>query len=98
MVDQIADLFRTTHKVKTQQVVKSRGHHCGDVGLVGCLVNAEGPVPLLLSGVQLVQTDRVQFHFLRAVFTQQLKSRVDLTLVVAPDVRPSGGVDLTSDV
>ncbi len=31
MVDQIADLFRTTHKVKTQQVVKSRGHHCCDV-------------------------------------------------------------------
>ncbi len=28
MVDQIADLFRTTHKVKTQQVVKSRGQHC----------------------------------------------------------------------
>jgi hypothetical protein len=25
MVDQLADLFRTTHKVKTQQVVKSRG-------------------------------------------------------------------------
>ena len=26
-VDQLADLFRTTTKVKTQQVVKSRGHH-----------------------------------------------------------------------
>ena len=26
MVDQLADLFRTTHKVKTQQVVKIRGH------------------------------------------------------------------------
>ena len=26
-VEQIDDLFRTTHKVKTQQVVKSRGHH-----------------------------------------------------------------------
>jgi hypothetical protein len=25
MVDQLADIFRTTHKVKTQQVVKSRG-------------------------------------------------------------------------
>jgi hypothetical protein len=31
MVDQLADLFRTTHKVKTQQVVKSRGHQCGDI-------------------------------------------------------------------
>ncbi len=28
VVDQIVDLFRTTHKVKTQQVVKSRGQHC----------------------------------------------------------------------
>jgi hypothetical protein len=31
MVDQVADFFRTTHKVKTQQVVKSRGQHCGDI-------------------------------------------------------------------
>jgi hypothetical protein len=30
-VDQLADLFRTTHKVKTQQVVKCRGQHCGDL-------------------------------------------------------------------
>jgi hypothetical protein len=30
MVDQITDLFRTTHKVKTQQVIKSRGQHCGE--------------------------------------------------------------------
>ena len=33
MVDQFADLFRTTHKVKTQQVVKNRGRHCGDIEL-----------------------------------------------------------------
>jgi hypothetical protein len=33
MVDQLADLFHTTHKVKTQQVVKNRGHHCGDIEL-----------------------------------------------------------------
>ena len=33
VVDQLPDLFRTTHKVKTQQVVKSRGHHCGDLEL-----------------------------------------------------------------
>jgi hypothetical protein len=33
MGDQFADLFRTTHKVQTQQVVKSRGQHCGDVEL-----------------------------------------------------------------
>jgi hypothetical protein len=48
VVDQFADLFRTTHKVKTQQVVKSRGHHCGDIDLTGYLVNATGPVSLVL--------------------------------------------------
>jgi hypothetical protein len=48
MVDQVSDLFRTTHKVKTQQVVKSRGHHCGDIELVGYLPNEAGPVPLVL--------------------------------------------------
>jgi hypothetical protein len=48
MVDQLADLFRTTHKVKTQQVVKSRGQHCGDIELAGYLANETGPVPLVL--------------------------------------------------
>ncbi len=43
-VDQLADLFRTTHRVKTQQVVKNRGQHCGDIELT----NADGPVPLVL--------------------------------------------------
>ena len=47
-VDQLADLFRTTHKAKTHQVVKSRGQHCGDIELVGYLTNAAGPVPLVL--------------------------------------------------
>ena len=35
VVDPLADLFRTTHRVKTQQVVKSRGQHCGDIELAG---------------------------------------------------------------
>ncbi len=35
MVDQVADLFHTTHKVKTQHVVKNRGQHCGDIELGG---------------------------------------------------------------
>jgi hypothetical protein len=56
-VDQITDLFRTTHKVKTQQVVKSRGQHCGDIELVGCLANESGPVPLVL--VLHIPHDRV---------------------------------------
>jgi hypothetical protein len=48
MVDQVADLFRTTHKVKTQHVVKSRGQHCGDIQLEGYLANEAGMVPLVL--------------------------------------------------
>ncbi len=47
-VDQLADLFRTTHKAKTQQVVKVRGHHCGDMEIEGYLTNTSGPVPLVL--------------------------------------------------
>ena len=48
LVDQLADLFRTTHKVKTEQVVKNRGHHCGDIEVAGYLVNAADPVSLVL--------------------------------------------------
>jgi hypothetical protein len=48
MVDQVDELFRTTDKVKTQEVVKSRGHHCGDIELTGYLANETGPVSLVL--------------------------------------------------
>ena len=37
VVDQLADLFRTTHKEKTQQVIRTRGQHCGDIELEGYL-------------------------------------------------------------
>jgi hypothetical protein len=47
-VDQIADLFRTTHKVKTEQVTRSRGQRCGDIELAGYLANVAGPVSLVL--------------------------------------------------
>ncbi len=47
-VDQLADFFRTTTKVKTEQVVKSRGQHCGDIDLAGYLANETGPVSLVL--------------------------------------------------
>jgi hypothetical protein len=47
-VEQLADLFRTTHKVKTQQVTKHRGRHRGDIELVSYLVNEDGPVPLVM--------------------------------------------------
>jgi hypothetical protein len=48
MVDQLPDLFRTTHKVKTQEVVKNRGQHRGDIDLAGYLVNETDPVSLVL--------------------------------------------------
>ena len=38
-VDQLPDLFLTTHTVKTQHVTKSRGRHCGDVELSPYLPN-----------------------------------------------------------
>ena len=47
-VDQITDLFRTTHKVKTQQLAKNRGQQCGDIQLSDYLANEAGPVPLVL--------------------------------------------------
>ena len=46
--EQLADLFRTTHTVKTQQVARSRGQRCGDIELAAYLANAAGPVPLVL--------------------------------------------------
>jgi hypothetical protein len=47
-VEQLADLFRTTHKTKTHHVTKRRGRHCGDLELVSYLANPTGPVPLVL--------------------------------------------------
>jgi hypothetical protein len=49
MVDQVADFFRTTHKVKTHQVVKIRGQYCGDIELSAYLANEADPVPLVLN-------------------------------------------------
>ena len=45
------------------------------------------------SGVQLAQTDRDQFHFRRAVFSQQLKSKVGLALVKAEVLRINLNLD-----
>ena len=42
-VDQLVDLFLTNHKVKTQQVVRSRGQRCGDIELAGYLTFRAGP-------------------------------------------------------
>jgi hypothetical protein len=184
MVDQLTDLFLTTHKVKTHQVVKSRGQHCGDIELAGYLANEAGPVPLVLdlridhdrvgsssdptlnghlkypnnldqslndagadkirkyradynnrtpsavsfmpaiastsdrlhsefvrllflqthretdrfftaSGVQSAQSDRGQFHFRRAAFSQHLKSKVGLALAKAEALRFNLNIDGT---
>jgi hypothetical protein len=48
VVDKLADLFRTTTKTKTQQVIRSRGQHCVDIELAGYLANESGTVPLVL--------------------------------------------------
>jgi hypothetical protein len=48
VVDQIADLFRTTHKVKTQLVARSRGQERGDIELASYPENATGREPLVL--------------------------------------------------
>jgi hypothetical protein len=47
-VEQLADLFRTTHHTKTQHVTKSRERDCGDIELEVYLANAADPVPLVL--------------------------------------------------
>ncbi len=47
-VEQLADLFRTTHRVKTQQVARSRGQRCGDIELANYLADPADPVPLVL--------------------------------------------------
>ncbi len=48
VVEQLADLFCTTHTVKTQHVTKSRGRHCGDIKLEDYLANTVVPVTLVL--------------------------------------------------
>ncbi len=48
VVDQLTDLFHTTHTVKRQHVTKSRGRHRGDIDLVTYLVNTTGPVSLVM--------------------------------------------------
>jgi hypothetical protein len=45
------------------------------------------------SGVQLAQTDRDQFHFHRAAFSQQLKRKVGLALVKVSALRINLNLD-----
>jgi hypothetical protein len=56
VVEQLPDLFRTTHHTKTKQVTKNRGRHCGDIQVEVYLANAADPVPLVLD--LLITDDR----------------------------------------
>ena len=47
-VEQLPDLLLTTHRVKTQQVAKSRGQWCGDIELASYLSKSVGSVSLVL--------------------------------------------------
>jgi hypothetical protein len=47
-VDQLTDLFHTTHRVNTQEVIRNRCQRCGDIELTGYLANVEDPVSLVL--------------------------------------------------
>ena len=51
MVDQVVDFFRTTDKVKTQEVVKSRGQPCGDIDLTAYLAYEAYPVHFWITGL-----------------------------------------------
>ena len=47
-VEELPDLFRTTRRVKTQEVTKSRGERCGDIEFTDYLTNVVTPVALVL--------------------------------------------------
>jgi hypothetical protein len=47
-VNQIADLLRTTTKVTTNKVARSRGQRCRDIELAAFLADAAGPINLVM--------------------------------------------------
>jgi hypothetical protein len=48
VVEELTDLFRTTHHTKTEHVAKTRGRHCGDIILTSYLRNEVDTVTLVL--------------------------------------------------
>ncbi len=50
VVDQLVDIFHTTTKVKSPEVVRISGQRCGDIELTVFLTDVEGPVNLVISG------------------------------------------------
>ena len=69
VVDQFDDLFRTTHKVKTQQVVKSRGQYCGDIELAGYLAN-NNPNTISFMPAIASTSGRIHSEVIRILFLQ----------------------------
>ena len=61
--------------------------HSEFVRLLFLQVHRETGRFLAASGVQLAQHDRDQFHFRRAVFSSQLKSKVDNILTKSSELR-----------
>jgi hypothetical protein len=47
-VQQLAELLRTTAKVKTSHVARSRGQKCGDIQLDVYIADDAGPAPLIM--------------------------------------------------
>ncbi len=80
VVDQLADLFRTTHKVRTQQhVTKSRGRHCGDIELTAYLANVVDPMSLVLVSLTLTRSESID---LTTIITPRQWSLLCLALIV----------------
>ncbi len=67
-IDQLADLFRTTHKVKTQQVARIRGHRCGDIGDLG-IVSTSGYFHCEFVYRLFLQVHREPNHFVTSSLT-----------------------------
>jgi len=44
----LSELLRTTAKVKTSHVARSRGQKCGDIQLDAYIADAAGPAPLIM--------------------------------------------------
>jgi hypothetical protein len=62
VVNQIADLFHTTHTSKTRQTSRIRGQYCGDVELTDYLANSEVQLSLNESDVDKIRKYHVDYN------------------------------------
>ena len=75
-------------------IVSTSGRlHSEFVRLLFLQVHRETDRFFAASGVQLVQTDRDQFHFRHSAFSQQIKSKVGLALAKAEALRINLNLD-----